>query len=72
MTLNNSGQHSQAEIDGDKSKEKQTPLQDYEEIETDEDKILNPEVPKTSPRRSGLRYEGLLKQHPLRDFLQHA
>ncbi|CAH7670544.1 hypothetical protein PPACK8108_LOCUS5270 [Phakopsora pachyrhizi] len=40
-------------------------LMDYEEIETDEDKILNPEVPTTSPRRSGLRYEGLLKQHPL-------
>ncbi|KAI8447905.1 hypothetical protein BY996DRAFT_6499781 [Phakopsora pachyrhizi] len=30
-------------VDGDKSREKQTPLQDYEEIETDEDKILNPE-----------------------------
>ncbi|CAH7685299.1 hypothetical protein PPACK8108_LOCUS19795 [Phakopsora pachyrhizi] len=53
---------------GDKSRDKQTPLQDYEEIETDEDKILNPEVPITSPRRSGLGYEGLLKQHPLRDF----
>ncbi|CAH7688357.1 hypothetical protein PPACK8108_LOCUS23311 [Phakopsora pachyrhizi] len=49
-------------LDGDKSKEKQTPLQDYEEIETDKDKILNPEVPATSPRRSGLRYEELLKQ----------
>ncbi|CAH7670698.1 hypothetical protein PPACK8108_LOCUS5421 [Phakopsora pachyrhizi] len=32
------------------------------------DKILNPEIPATSPRTSGLRYEGLLKQHPLRDF----
>ncbi|CAH7681801.1 hypothetical protein PPACK8108_LOCUS14451 [Phakopsora pachyrhizi] len=41
-------------VDGDKSREKQTPLQDYEEIETDEDKILNPEGP--------------LKQHLLRDF----
>ncbi|CAH7686614.1 hypothetical protein PPACK8108_LOCUS21291 [Phakopsora pachyrhizi] len=29
--------------DGDKSRGKQTPLQDYEEKETDEDKILNPE-----------------------------
>ncbi|CAH7674751.1 hypothetical protein PPACK8108_LOCUS9683 [Phakopsora pachyrhizi] len=55
-------------LDGDKSKERQTPLQGYEEIETDEDKILNPEIPATSPRRSGLRYEGLLKEHPLRDF----
>ncbi|CAH7689805.1 hypothetical protein PPACK8108_LOCUS24949 [Phakopsora pachyrhizi] len=49
-------------------KKKQAPLQGYEEIETDEDKILNPEIPATSPRRSDLRYEGLLKQHPLRDF----
>ncbi|KAI8450498.1 hypothetical protein BY996DRAFT_6494864 [Phakopsora pachyrhizi] len=55
-------------LDGDKSKEKQTPLQGYGEIETDEDKILNPEIPETSPSRSGLRDEGLLKQHPLRDF----
>ncbi|KAI8443180.1 Cullin family-domain-containing protein [Phakopsora pachyrhizi] len=55
-------------LDGDKSRDKQTPLQEYEEIETDEDKILNPEVPTTSPRRSGLRYEGLLKQHLPRDF----
>ncbi|CAH7685238.1 hypothetical protein BY996DRAFT_6493646 [Phakopsora pachyrhizi] len=39
-------------LDGDKSRDKQTPLQDYEEIETDEDKILNPEVPITSPRRN--------------------
>ncbi|CAH7687125.1 hypothetical protein PPACK8108_LOCUS21865 [Phakopsora pachyrhizi] len=37
-------------LDGDKSKEKQTPLPDYEEIETDEDKILSPEVPTSSPR----------------------
>ncbi|CAH7685670.1 hypothetical protein PPACK8108_LOCUS20241 [Phakopsora pachyrhizi] len=57
--------------DGDKSRDKQIPLQDYEEIETDEDKILNPEVPTTSPRRSELRYEGLLKQHPLRDVVEH-
>ncbi|CAH7677511.1 hypothetical protein PPACK8108_LOCUS12677 [Phakopsora pachyrhizi] len=38
-------------LDGDKSKEKQAELQDYEEIETDKVKILNPEVPATSPRR---------------------
>ncbi|KAI8447001.1 hypothetical protein BY996DRAFT_6605939 [Phakopsora pachyrhizi] len=55
-------------LDGDKSRDKQTPLQEYEEIETDEDKIWNPEIPTTSPRRSGLRYEGLLKQHLPRDF----
>ncbi|CAH7688053.1 hypothetical protein PPACK8108_LOCUS22955 [Phakopsora pachyrhizi] len=55
-------------LDGDKSRDKQIPLKDYEEIETDEDKILNPEVPTTSQRRSGVRYEGLLKQHPLRYF----
>ncbi|CAH7683847.1 hypothetical protein PPACK8108_LOCUS17615, partial [Phakopsora pachyrhizi] len=52
----------------DFEEKRQTPLQDSEDIETDENKILNPEVPTTSPRRSGLRYEGLLKQHPLRDF----
>ncbi|CAH7683787.1 hypothetical protein PPACK8108_LOCUS17514 [Phakopsora pachyrhizi] len=39
----------------------QTPLQDFEEIETDEDKILNPEVPRNHKG-------GLLKQHPLKDF----
>ncbi|CAH7689792.1 hypothetical protein PPACK8108_LOCUS24932 [Phakopsora pachyrhizi] len=55
-------------FDGDKIRDKQTQLQDYEEIETDEDKILNPEIPATSPRPLRLRYEGLLKQHPLRDF----
>ncbi|CAH7682441.1 hypothetical protein PPACK8108_LOCUS15343 [Phakopsora pachyrhizi] len=41
-------------LDYDKSRIKQTPLEDYEEIETDEDKILNPEVPTASPRRSGI------------------
>ncbi|CAH7690414.1 hypothetical protein PPACK8108_LOCUS25760 [Phakopsora pachyrhizi] len=55
-------------LDGDKIREKQTLLQDYEKIETDEDKILNPKVPTTSPRRSGLRYKWMLKQHPLKDF----
>ncbi|KAI8459638.1 hypothetical protein BY996DRAFT_6567500 [Phakopsora pachyrhizi] len=39
-----------------------------EDNDANEDKILNLEVPKTSPRKSGLRYKGLLKQYPLRDF----
>ncbi|KAI8448892.1 hypothetical protein BY996DRAFT_8413523 [Phakopsora pachyrhizi] len=43
----------------DNTLKKQIPMQDYEEIETDEDKILNPEVPTTSPWSSELRYEGL-------------
>ncbi|CAH7687174.1 hypothetical protein PPACK8108_LOCUS21913 [Phakopsora pachyrhizi] len=54
--------------DGDKSEESQTPLQDFEEIETDEDKILNPKVSTTSTRRSGIRYEGLLIKNPMKDF----
>ncbi|KAI8453275.1 hypothetical protein BY996DRAFT_6519537 [Phakopsora pachyrhizi] len=52
------GQSPHSEIQSFKGKERQ--YQDFEES-LDGDKT-------TSPRRSGLRYEGLLKQHPLRDF----
>ncbi|CAH7685207.1 hypothetical protein PPACK8108_LOCUS19692 [Phakopsora pachyrhizi] len=53
-----------SEVQSFKGKERQ--YQDFEKSfdgdkKTDEDKILNPEFPATSPSRSGLRYEGLLK-----------
>ncbi|CAH7670788.1 hypothetical protein PPACK8108_LOCUS5523 [Phakopsora pachyrhizi] len=63
------GQSLDSGIKSLKGKERQ--YQDFEESldgETDEDKILNPEVPKTSPRRSGLGYEGLLKKLPMKYF----
>ncbi|KAI8452213.1 hypothetical protein BY996DRAFT_6623254 [Phakopsora pachyrhizi] len=52
-----------------KSKERQ--YQNFEESldgDKNEDKILNPEVSTTSPRRSGLRYEGLLMKRQPKDF----
>ncbi|CAH7687935.1 hypothetical protein PPACK8108_LOCUS22802 [Phakopsora pachyrhizi] len=52
----------------DYSKERQISLQHYEDIETDEDKILNAKLPTTSQMSSGIRYEGLLKKHPMKEF----
>ncbi|CAH7687105.1 hypothetical protein PPACK8108_LOCUS21842 [Phakopsora pachyrhizi] len=47
-------------LDGNKIKERQTPLQDYEDIEADEDKVLI--------LKSGLKYEGILKSCHIKDF----